>query len=65
MSVRYVGVQWNRFKLVYDGLALAAAAGFIAMFERSARMQLAGNDQLSAPALQMRALAAPPSCCSR
>ena len=55
MSVRYVSVQWNRFKLVYDGLSLLAAGSFIALFERAARTHLAGNDQLSEPVRQMRA----------
>ncbi|HKP63798.1 MAG TPA: Rieske 2Fe-2S domain-containing protein [Polyangiales bacterium] len=55
MSVRYVGVQWNRFKLVYDALILLSIGGFIWLFEHAVRAQLAGNDQISEPVRNMRA----------
>ena len=32
MSVGYRAVQWNRDKLVYDGLLLAAVAIYVAVF---------------------------------
>src|SRR5262249_9816409 len=56
MSVRYVGVQWNRYKLVYD-LAVGLAIGaFILIFETIARLQLAAaGDGLSEPVRHMRA----------
>jgi nitrite reductase/ring-hydroxylating ferredoxin subunit/DMSO/TMAO reductase YedYZ heme-binding membrane subunit len=55
MSVRYVGVQWNRFKLTYDALILFGIAGFIWLFEHAVRAQLAANDQISEPVRNMRA----------
>jgi nitrite reductase/ring-hydroxylating ferredoxin subunit/DMSO/TMAO reductase YedYZ heme-binding membrane subunit len=55
MSVRYVGVQWNRFKLVYDALILIAIGAFISVFDHTVRAQLAGDDQLSEPVRNMRA----------
>lgn len=55
MSVRYVGVQWNRFKLVYDASILLAIGAFVGLFEQAVRAQLAGNDQISEPVRNMRA----------
>ena len=55
MSVRYSGVQWNRFKLVYDAIALAAIAAFIVLFEAVLRRHLSGSQQLSEPVRHMRA----------
>jgi nitrite reductase/ring-hydroxylating ferredoxin subunit/DMSO/TMAO reductase YedYZ heme-binding membrane subunit len=55
MSVRYVGVQWNRFKLVYDAVLLAMALGFITLFERAVRLYVPGSQQLSEPVRNMRA----------
>jgi methionine sulfoxide reductase heme-binding subunit len=58
MSVRYVTVQWTRFKLVYDAVALLAIGAFVMLFQHAARSHLAGNDQLSEPVRQMRAFGA-------
>jgi methionine sulfoxide reductase heme-binding subunit len=55
MSVRYVAVQWSRFKLVYDAIALSAALSFVWLFERTVRMHLPGAQQLSEPVRHMRA----------
>jgi len=55
MSVRYIGVQWSRFKLVYDAIAVSAALIFVWLFERTVRMHLPGSEQLSEPVRHMRA----------
>ncbi|HKU43030.1 MAG TPA: Rieske 2Fe-2S domain-containing protein [Polyangiales bacterium] len=55
MSIRYVAVQWNRFKLIYDAAVLLALGAFIALFEYAVRAQLAGDDQISEPVRSMRA----------
>jgi DMSO/TMAO reductase YedYZ heme-binding membrane subunit/nitrite reductase/ring-hydroxylating ferredoxin subunit len=56
MSVRYVGVQWNRFNLAYD-VAMALGIGGVVLFlESVARSQLAAaGDGLSEPVRHMRA----------
>lgn len=56
MSVRYVAVQWNRFKLVYDLAAALAIAGFLLIYEYCARTHLAAaGEGLSEPVRHMRA----------
>ena len=63
MSVRYVGVQWNRFKLAYDALILLAIGAFVWLFEHAVRAQLAGNDQISERYATCARSAARRSCC--
>lgn len=58
MSVRYVGVQWSRYKLAYDAIVVAAVSGFIALFERGVRAHLPGVQAVSEPVRQMRAFGA-------
>lgn len=58
MSVRYVGVQWSRYKLAYDAIVVAAAGSFIVLFERGVRAHLPGADAVSEPVRQMRAFGA-------
>jgi nitrite reductase/ring-hydroxylating ferredoxin subunit/DMSO/TMAO reductase YedYZ heme-binding membrane subunit len=58
MSVRYVGVQWSRYKLVYDVVVVATAASFIALFQHGVRAHLPGIDAVSEPVRQMRAFGA-------
>lgn len=56
MSVRYVGVQWNRFKLVYDAAIALTIAAFFQLFEGVVGLQLrAAGDSLSEPVRHMRA----------
>lgn len=58
MSVRYVGVQWSRYKLAYDGVVVIAAVSFIALFERGVKAHLPGVTAVSEPVRQMRAFGA-------
>lgn len=55
MSTRYVGVQWSRFKLIYDAGFALVIAGFIFVFERVVRTHLPGAEALSEPVRHMRA----------
>lgn len=55
MSVKYVGVQWTRAKVVYDVVVVAAAAAFIEVFRLAGQATLRGDRYLSPPVLEMRA----------
>jgi nitrite reductase/ring-hydroxylating ferredoxin subunit/DMSO/TMAO reductase YedYZ heme-binding membrane subunit len=55
MSIRYVAVQWNRFKLAYDVCIVVTIACFITLFERVVRMHLPGAEALSEQVRHMRA----------
>ena len=55
MSVKYIGVQWTRAKVVYDVVVVTLAATFIEVFRFVAQSTLRGDRYLSAPVLEMRA----------
>jgi nitrite reductase/ring-hydroxylating ferredoxin subunit/DMSO/TMAO reductase YedYZ heme-binding membrane subunit len=55
VSVKYVGVQWTRAKIVYDVVVVASVAAFIQVFERVGAATLHGDRYLSPPVLEMRA----------
>lgn len=55
MSVRYVTVQWNKKKLVYDAFAVAGIGLYIVAFKGVASTLLRDADALSGPVLEMRA----------
>lgn len=58
MSVRYVGVQWNKFKIAYDVVAIGSAALFIAAYEGVTRATHTGPTEITSDILDMRALGA-------
>ncbi len=58
MSVKYVGVQWTRAKIVYDVVVVALAAAFVQVFLRVGRATLNGDRALSPDVLEMRAFGA-------
>lgn len=58
MSVKYVGVQWTRTKMVYDALVVVGVVAFIELFERLAASTLGGERYLVTPVVEMRAFGA-------
>jgi nitrite reductase/ring-hydroxylating ferredoxin subunit/DMSO/TMAO reductase YedYZ heme-binding membrane subunit len=58
VSVRYVGVQWTRTKIVYDALLIVGIAAFVMIFERLAASTLGGERYVVAPVIEMRAFGA-------
>ena len=55
MSVQYVPIQWNRFKIVFDLFALAAIALYINLFLWVGRRLHVGAEAIDDTILQMRA----------
>ncbi|MCC7542189.1 MAG: ferric reductase-like transmembrane domain-containing protein [Deltaproteobacteria bacterium] len=55
MSVRYVSVQWNKKKLVYDAFALAGIVVYVQTFKGIGSVLLRDADSLSGEVLAMRA----------
>jgi methionine sulfoxide reductase heme-binding subunit len=56
MSVRYVGVQWNRFKLAYDAVAVLAIVGFIAAYRALLGRALSEGEQITPAIAELRSL---------
>lgn len=55
MSATFVTVQWNRKKIVYDLVILAAVGTYLALFGAVGRAVLTGPRSISADILDMRA----------
>jgi methionine sulfoxide reductase heme-binding subunit len=55
VSVKYIGVQWTRAKLVYDAVVVAALVLFVFVYRFVAQATLHGDRYLSPPVLEMRA----------
>jgi DMSO/TMAO reductase YedYZ heme-binding membrane subunit/nitrite reductase/ring-hydroxylating ferredoxin subunit len=55
VSVKYVGVQWTRTKIVYDVVVVAAVTAFVLLFERLAASTLGGERYVATPVVEMRA----------
>jgi len=55
MSAKFVTVQWNRKKLVYDAVLLAAVGAYVALFGVLARTVLTGAQSISSEVIDMRA----------
>lgn len=55
MSVSYVSVQWNRHKRVYDTIATAGVAAFVAVFVLTSQF-VQGSSAPTIPVLLLRAL---------
>jgi DMSO/TMAO reductase YedYZ heme-binding membrane subunit/nitrite reductase/ring-hydroxylating ferredoxin subunit len=58
VSVKYVGVQWTRTKIVYDVIVVASVAAFVLLFERLAASTLGGERYVVTPVVEMRAFGA-------
>ena len=58
MSVRYVGVQWTRTKIVYDALLIVGVVAFVMIFEHLAASTLGGERYVVTPVIEMRAFGA-------
>ena len=55
MSQRFVAVQWNRLKYVYDACLLAAIALYLSVFDAVSRAALTGEQAITPEILGMRA----------
>lgn len=55
MSAKFVTVQWNRKKIVYDAVVAGGVAAYIGLFTGLGRLALTGAQSISAQTLSMRA----------
>lgn len=55
MSVKYVGVQWTRTKMIYDAVVVVGVVAFIQLFERLATSTWGGERYVATPVMEMRA----------
>jgi len=55
MSAKYVTVQWNRKKIVYDAILVAGVVGYVVAFTALGRATLTGAQSISPEILDMRA----------
>ncbi len=55
MSAQFVTVQWNRKKIVYDAVLLAAVVAYVGLFQGIGRAVLVGARSISPDTLTMRA----------
>jgi len=56
MSNRYVAVQWNRHKIVYDACAILGIAGFVTVFMLVGNLVWSGEHAISPEIAMIRAL---------
>ncbi len=56
MSIRYVAVQWNRHKRIYDAAAVGGIAAYLTVFFVAGKLLFAGERAISDEVLAMRAL---------